>query len=37
MDEFFIKDDDLLRKYNDIQNKVSNSFKKEHDCEPIYI
>ena len=34
---FFIKDVNLLKKYSNIRNKVSNSFKKEHDCEPIYI
>ena len=33
---FLIKNDDLLKKYNDIWNKVSNSIKKEVDCEPIY-
>ena len=33
---FLIKDDDLLETYNDIWNKISNSIKKELDCEPIY-
>ena len=33
---FLIKDDDLLKKYNDIWDKVSHSIKKELDCEPIY-
>ena len=39
---FFIEDHKLLEKYNSIWNnsssskKVSNSSKKEHDCEPIY-
>ena len=37
MDGFFIKNVNLLKKYNDIWNKVSNSFKKVHDYEPIYI
>ena len=37
MDEIFIKDDDLLKKYNDIWNKVSNSIKEELDCKRIYI
>ena len=32
-----IKDDELLKKYNNIWNKVSNnSIKKEPDCKPIY-
>ena len=30
------KDDKLLKKYNDIWNKVSNSIKKEIDCKSIY-
>ena len=34
---FFIKDDDFLKKHDDIWNKVSNSNKKEPDCKPIYI
>ena len=29
-------DDKLLKKYNDIGNKVSNSIKREFDSEPIY-
>ena len=33
---FLIKDDDLLETYNDNWNKISNSIKKELDCEPIY-
>ena len=33
---FFIKDHDLLKKYNDIRNKVSNNIKNQLDCEPIY-
>ena len=32
---FLIKDDDLLKKYNDISNKFSNSIKKELDCKFI--
>ena len=32
----FIKDDQLLKKYNDIWNKVSNSIKKVFDSETIY-
>ena len=32
---FLIKDDDLLKKYIDIWNKVSNSIKKELDCKLI--
>ena len=36
MDVFFIEDDELLEIYNGIWNKVSNSIKKELDCEPIY-
>ena len=32
---FFIKDDDLLKTYNDTRNKVSTSNRKELDCEPI--
>ena len=34
---FLTKYDDLLKKFNGIWNKVSNSIKKELDCEPIYI
>ena len=33
---FLIKDDELLKKYNDTWNKVSNSIKKEHHCESIF-
>ena len=33
---FLIKDDELLKKYNDIWNKVSNSMKKRFDSEPVY-
>ena len=36
MDVFFIGDDQLLETYNNIWKKVSNSIKKELDCEPIY-
>ena len=32
----FIEGDELLEKYNDIWEKVSNSIKKELDCKPIY-
>ena len=32
----FIEDDKFLEKYNGICNKVSNSIKKELDCETIY-
>ena len=32
---FFIEDDELLKKYNNIWNKVSNSIKKELHCKPI--
>ena len=31
-----IKDDELLKKYNKMWNKVSNSIKKEFDSEPVY-
>ena len=34
---FLIKDDDLLKKYNDIWNKVSNSIKKEYDWKKLNI
>ena len=34
---FLIKDDNLLKKYNDIWNKVINSIKKELDCDPSTI
>ena len=33
---FSIKDDDLLKKYNDVWNKISNDIENEFDCEPIY-
>ena len=33
---FFIKDDDLLKEYNNICKKVSNSILREHDWEHIY-
>ena len=33
---FWIEDDELLRKYNDIWNEVSNSTKKQFDREPFY-
>ena len=33
---FFIKDAELLEKYNGILSKVSNSIKKGLDCKPIY-
>ena len=38
MDVFFIEDDELLEKYNSnsVINSISNSIKKELDCEPIY-
>ena len=36
MDLFFIEDEESLEKYNGIWNKVSNSFKKELDCESIH-
>ena len=32
----FIEGDELLEKHNDVWEKVSNSIKKELDCEPIY-
>ena len=31
-----IRDDELLKKYNKMWNKVSNSIKKEFDSEPVY-
>ena len=31
-----IKDDELLEKYNEIQEKVKNSLKKEFGSKPIY-
>ena len=33
---FLIEDEELLKKYNDTWNKVSNGIKKEFDSEPIY-
>ena len=33
---FLIKDDELLEKYNEIWEKVSNSIKKRFDYEPGY-
>ena len=33
---FFIDDDDLLKKYNAIWNKVSADIEKEFDSEPVY-
>ena len=33
---FFIKDDKLLGKYNEIWEKVRNNIKKEFDSEPVY-
>ena len=33
---FLIKNDEVLEKYNEIREKVSNSFKKEFNCEPVY-
>ena len=33
---FLIEDDDLLRKYNTIYDKVSADIKKEFDSEPVY-
>ena len=33
---FLIDDEELLKKYNDIWNKVCNSMKKELDSESIY-
>ena len=33
----FIEDDDFLKKYNTIRNKVSADIKKEFDNEPVYI
>ena len=33
---FLIKDDELLEKQNEIQEKVKNSIKKEFDSEPVY-
>ena len=33
---FLIKDDELLEKYNEIWEKVSNSIKRWFDREPVY-
>ena len=33
---FYIKNDELLEKYNKIWDKVSNSIKKGLDNEPVY-
>ena len=33
---FFIKDDELLEKYNKICEKVKNSIKKKFNGEPVY-
>ena len=33
---FFIKDDELLEKYNEIWEKVKNSIKEEFDSKPVY-
>ena len=33
---FSIEDDDLLKKYNTIWDKVSADIKKEFDSEPVY-
>ena len=33
---FLIEEDDLLKKYNTIWNKVSADIKKEFDSEPVY-
>ena len=33
---FLIKDDELLEKFNELWENVSNSIKKEFDSEPIY-
>ena len=35
MDVFFIKDGELLGKFNGIWNKVKNNIKKEINCEPV--
>ena len=34
--DFMVKDYELLKKHNDIWNKVSNNIKNEFDCKPIY-
>ena len=33
---FFNKDDELLKEYNEIWEKVKNNLKKEFDSEPVY-
>ena len=33
---FFIKDEELLEKFNEIWEEVKNSIKKELDNEPVY-
>ena len=33
---FLIKDDELIEKYNEIWEKVTNIIKKEFDSEPVY-
>ena len=33
---FFIKDDELLKKYNKIWKKVKNTIDKEFDGDPVY-
>ena len=33
---FLIEDDDLLKKYNTIWDKVSSDIKKEFDSKPVY-
>ena len=34
---FLIKDNELLKKYNEICKKVKNSLKKEFDWKPVYL
>ena len=34
---FLIKNNELLKKYNEIQEKVENSIEKEFDSEPVSI
>ena len=33
---FLIKDDELIEKYNEILEKVTNGLKRELDSEPVY-
>ena len=33
---FYIKDEQLIEKYNEVWEKVKNSLKKEFDIEPAY-